>query len=410
MSILKMRHTITGYLELSVEGAATEKFINLAIRQGIKLWDIQQTTGHAVLKVDVDSLFDLRHLARKTGCRIHILRKAGLPFLYSRLFRRRGLVLGLCFFVLTLYVLSSFVLFVGIEGNQRLEEAYIRQLAADAGVHPGLAKTRLDKDEVANKLILAEPDIAWVGIEVRGTRLIIEIVETIDPPVNPDTPGNIVAAKDGLITDVLVISGEARVNPGDIVSRGQILIEGVLEPQLVPPTVGADGEELNQGPVTVPVRARGEVHARVWYEGYGEANLSEYDPVRTGQRYSAWTLMVDGQSVLRIGRQNIPYHHYEQDTANARVLERILRVPVEIITETTYEIERKERKLTLEQATDLAAERARTLVHLQLPVGVTVESVALDAMEEEQEGLVSVRYVLETLENIAKEETDPGGD
>ncbi|MCW3489338.1 sporulation protein YqfD [Dethiobacter alkaliphilus] len=410
MSILKLRHKFTGYLVISVEGAATEKFINLAMRQGIKFWDVRQTPQSAVLKVDVDSFFDLRHLAKRTGCRVRILRKAGLPFLYSRLFRRRGLVAGLCFFVLTLYVLSSFVLFVGIEGNERLDEEYIRQLAAEAGVRPGLPKTQLDKDVVANRLILAEPDIAWVGIEVRGTRLIIEVVETIDPQVDMDTPGNVLAKKDGLVTDVLVISGEPRVSPGDIVTRGQILIEGVLQAQPKPPVEGEDGEEIYEEPPTVPVRARGEVLARVWYEGYGEASLTEIERERTGQSISVWTLVVDGQPVLRIGRQNVPYLDYEQETSNARVLERILRVAVEIITETTYEIERKKRHLSAEQALDLAAERARTLVELQLPVGVEVESVTVEEVELEQENLLGVRYVLETLENIAVQETDPGGD
>ena len=103
MSIPKIRYAITGYLEISVEGRATEKFINLAMHQGIPLWNIRHGAEYAVLNTDVDSFFDLRHLAKRSGCRLRIRRKAGLAFLVSRLNRRRGLVAGLLIFVATLY-------------------------------------------------------------------------------------------------------------------------------------------------------------------------------------------------------------------------------------------------------------------------------------------------------------------
>lgn len=405
MSILKLRYAITGYLEISVEGRATEKFINLAIRQGIPLWNIRYGAERAVMNVEVDSFFDLRHLSRKTGCRLQITRKIGLPFLLSRLRRRRGLVAGILFFILALYTLSSFVLFISVEGNERLDTQYIRSLAAEAGVRPGMPKSRLDKDDVARRLVLTEPELAWVGIHVRGTRMVIEVVEKIRPPVDIDMPGHVVAVKDGLVYDVLVITGEPRVKPGDTVLRGQVLIEGVLRPQ-TPITV----EEDAGPPAEVPVRARGEVWARVWYEGYGEAALVETERIRTGRHVSVWTLVVDGQPVLRVGRQKIPYAVYEQGSVKTRVLERILRFPVEIITESAYEVEEQRHEISLEQAQDLAAERARLLAEMQLPVGVVVDNITIKDVYAGDEGVVGIRYVLETRENIAKEKHHPGGD
>lgn len=405
MFILKLRYFITGFLILSLEGMATEKFINLAIHQGIPLWDIRRSAGRAVLKTDVDSFFDLRHLAKKTGCRLHIIRKVGLPFLWNRLLRRRGLALGLCFFIVTLYTLSSFVLFISVEGNQRLEAAYIRQLAAQAGARPGVKRSRLDQDQVAAQLIALEPNIVWVGMHLRGTRLVIEVVESIAAPVDMDNPADLVAAKDGLVMDVLLITGEARVKSGDTVARGQLLIEGVLLPQLPFTAAGED-----PGPAPVAVRARGEVRARVWYEGYGEAALVENERTRTGQRFRAWIVVVDGQSVLRVGRSSSIYVDSDTEAVTMGIFERILRIPVELITETTHEVLHVERKLTVEQALDVAAQRARTLAQLQLPVGLTVVAVSVEEVELEREGFVGVRYVLETVENIAVEKEVAGGD
>ncbi|MDW7650099.1 MAG: sporulation protein YqfD [Bacillota bacterium] len=399
MSILKLRYIFTGYLIISVQGAATEKFINLAIRQGIPLWDIRRGEGQAVLKTDIYSFFDMRHLAAKTGCRLRIVRKAGFPFLWTRMLRRRGLAAGLCLFVVTLYVLSSFILFVSVQGNERLDEEHIRQLAVEAGIRPGLLKSKLDKDEAANRLIDLEPEIAWVGIEVRGTRLVIEVVEKIERPEETDQPAHIVAAKDGIIVDILPITGEVRVKPGDTVTRGQLLIEGVLQPQ----SQYTREDEEDGTPQAVPIRARGDVLARVWYEGYGEAALTEVDRTRSGRRTITYTLLVEGQPVLRIGRPNVHYADFERDSANRRILERILHFPVELLTETVYEIERTETELTYEQALELAAERARMLAELQLPVDAEITETTVDELDLDREGFVGVRYVIETRENIAEE-------
>jgi similar to stage IV sporulation protein len=226
------------------------------------------------------------------------------------------------------------------------------------------------------------------------------VVEKINPPVENDVPGNIVAAKDGLVVDVLVVMGEARVHAGDTVSRGQLLIEGLLVPQS--PYVDPNDEDA---PAPVPVHARGEVLARVWYEGYGEANTVFVKRNRTGKRFIAWSIIVDGQSVLRVGRSEVPYANYELTSIKQRLPERVFRIPVEIITEYMYEIGLEQVRLTDEQALDQAAERARILTEFQLPVGVAAESVSLKEVETGTGNLVGVRYIIETIENIAEEES-----
>ncbi|HHX73818.1 MAG TPA: sporulation protein YqfD, partial [Firmicutes bacterium] len=297
---------------------------------------------------------------------------------------------------------SSFILFISVEGNEKLETDYLLQLAGEAGAYRGLLKEKLDKDAVANRMLIAEPGLEWVGLQLEGTRLIIKVVEANRPELEPQGPADLVAAKDGLVTDVLVIMGEARVKPGDTVRRGQVLIEGVLQP-----------ESPWGGPVdkaALPVRARGEVIARVWYEGYGEASLTETVRIRTGKRMSSWTLLVDGQTVLKVGRSSVPYKDYDRETASKRLLERILRFPVELVTETCYEIYLKKQDISRDEALALAAGRAKTLAELQLPAGVSVEAGQLAESETGRPDTVAVRCILETRENIAVAELKNGGE
>ena len=401
--MLRLRSLITGYLIVAVQGRNTEKFINLANSQHIPLWDVQRAAEGAYFKVELDHFFALRHLAKRTHCRLQIVRKAGLPFFCHRFTRRRGLLLGCSLFIVALYLLSSFIWFVEVQGNENLEADYIRHLATQAGAAPGLFKESLDKNAVISQMLLAEPRLEWVGLHLQGTKLVIEIVEEIKSPPLSAAHAHLVAAKDGLVTDVLVIVGEAKVEVGETVKRGQLLIEGYLspEPQYAP--------EAEQEIVRLPVRARGEVTARVWYEGYTEAELTETTRRRTGSQISCWNFFVDGQSILRVGR-DIPYRHYDTETSSRRLLERILSIPVEIVTETYYEVVLAEKQLTRAEAVKVAAERAKKLAELQLPPGETAEQVTVREVELNKEGFVGVQYILETRENIAVEEIVNGGE
>jgi len=398
VSILGLWSLFSGYLVVSVHGAGAEKFINLAIRDGVRLWDISAGESGATLKVSVDSFFELRHLAKRTGCRLYIVNKVGFPFFYHRLIRRKGMVLGLIFFVACLYLLSSVILFIGVEGADTIGEARVRSLAAELGVRPGIMKAGMEREQLANEMILREPELAWVNFKVQGTRLVIEVVERIQTPPDRSGPANIIAVKDGLVEDVLVVMGEARVKKGDTVARGQILIEGVLWPQ--DPMAGPDAPK----PVPVPVHAQGEVWARVWYEGYGEAPLREVLRHRTGKFVKTLILLVDGQEVLRVGRKEIPYRNYEIEAIKRNFSKRIIQLPVEIITEYAHELQLDSRLLSQEQALEIAAERGRILTELQLPVGVSITYTSVEELKLENTELVGIRYIIETLENIAVEE------
>ena len=47
-------------------------------------------------------------------------------------------------------------------------------------------------------------------------------------PVKDETPRSLTAAKDGVITRMVVRSGKAQAEPGDTVQQGQLLVSGVV--------------------------------------------------------------------------------------------------------------------------------------------------------------------------------------
>ena len=100
--------------------------------------------------------------------------------------------------------------------------------------------------------------IAWAGVELKGVRLIVTIEDGITAPrlIKNNQAFNIVAERDGLITQMEVYAGTALVKKGDTVKEGQILVSGRLHSQR--PELGDFG--------TKDVHALGRIIARTWYE------------------------------------------------------------------------------------------------------------------------------------------------
>ena len=78
----------------------------------------------------------------------------------------------------------------------------------------GKLKNKVDKNKIVNEIRLHRSDIAWIGINVKGTNVIIEIKGTTKAPeiIKEDEYCNIVSDKSGIITKISVQNGTANVS------------------------------------------------------------------------------------------------------------------------------------------------------------------------------------------------------
>ena len=76
---------LRGYLVLTVYGNSLVKLVNLAMAEGIYLWDLQRPGKDLIrVKVGVSGLRALRPLLQRTKSRARIRRRRGLPFCCKR--------------------------------------------------------------------------------------------------------------------------------------------------------------------------------------------------------------------------------------------------------------------------------------------------------------------------------------
>lgn len=261
---------LRGYVMISISGFSVERFLNMATYRQILFWDASYCGTAMRMKTSFSGLQDLQYCADKTGCTLTVLAYGGLPARLRRLHGHPVFFAGIFCFAIALYVLSSFVWVVKVEGNERLLTEDILQTCADAKLHPGAWKAHIDPEALTQTLLAQYSDISWVSIRIDGTQATVSLAETIEAPeiIDKATPCDIVATKDGVILEIATERGTPAVAVGDVVKTGDVLISSDI-------FVGVEGEEGH----TESVAASGSVRARTWTKLTEELSLTEEQKV-----------------------------------------------------------------------------------------------------------------------------------
>ena len=302
---LALWNYLRGYVIIKVYGFSVERFVNLAAFKGIFLWDIKPEKAWISMKVSIHGFKDLRECARKTRCRVKIIEKKGLPFVLNKYRKRKLLACGALLFVIALYILSSFIWTVRIEGNDRISYDDIMKTCYDIGIKPGNLKSKFSTKDAAAKLIEMYNDISWVSVKVTGTKAEVKIVETIPKPeiIDKSTPSDIVASKPGIIVSIATSSGIPKVKQKDVVEEGDLLVSGEVAIK--------DGDtEISKE----YVRSESVVKAKLWYEFNNESELNYTEKEYTG-KVKGDISFVFYDNNINILKPNIKFKEYDFENA-----------------------------------------------------------------------------------------------
>ena len=143
-------------------------------------------------------------------------------------------------------------------GNERVPDAVILTKLRQLGLRTGVYGPNLDTKQIALDTQLALDDLAWVSVNLHGTRVQVVVRETVEPPqlLEQDGVSDLVAGAGGLVLSVDAVEGQAKVGVGGMVAPGDMLISG---------TVTMEGPQYSDVPPRyLYVRAAGTVWARTW--------------------------------------------------------------------------------------------------------------------------------------------------
>lgn len=389
-------HYIGGTVKIKVSGVMPEKFINLCVIHNIFLWGLTKNNEGLFVCMRLADFFKIRPIVRNSKNHVQVVHYAGFPFFARKMKRRKMLVIGAALFLIILNILVSYIWFIDIVGVKSIPAQQIRTLVYENGLKPGMLKNDIPIKKVENQIMLALPEVAWVGIRFTGIHAVVEIVEkTISKPQDK-TPANIVAAKDGVITEIIALSGQSVVKKGDTVKKGDLLIRGV----------SYEGPVVDS-PITSPpvppqkIRANGIIKARVWYESYGESELMTTTYERTGRQEIGVTLKIGQQEFQLKKVAENPEKLVEVEVVNKKLSWwRNHDIAVESSISTYYELNAKKVEISMEEAKEQGKVRALTALQSLIPETAHVLSRNIEVLQMPEKNLVRVKTSVETIEDI----------
>lgn len=393
---IKLFDEVGGIITLRLKGVNQERLINMALTRGIYIWDIKWHGEYLHLRVRSSAFHSFQSIADENGYELEIIARRGLPFYKKVMKRRMGFLVGAVIFILTLYLMSSFIWFIEVDGNKKLDSQEIMSSAAHNGIYVGAAKWNFNCNEVEEAILRQLSQISYVQCDVRGVKAKIKVVEKVFPDGEITGPCHIVAAKDGVIEDILVLEGQANVKPGQVAGKGDILISGIVFP--------SDSNAMEESiptPVIKPylVRARGTVKARTWYEGYGECPLKVESKIFTGRE----TVLVFfktpwKQITLKGNKPDYALYKIEKRISKLNtplgqwgIVKRILREQKIIIKEYSEE-----------EAVELARERGVKKLRQKMQSNWQISDSRIEVLSSPSDSITRIKVSIECIEDITQ--------
>ena len=228
---MKFLKLIYGYVIILVRGENLERFLNLCKSRKVYMEKIRyREDGQLMAQMQAADFFRLRPLRNKTGVHIQIIQRRGMPFFFLRNKKRKAFFTGMILGGILIFFLTGRIWNIHIEGNVRNSTGEILDFLDKQDINHGMSKKKINCSEVAAAVRKNFPEITWVSARIEGTRLILNIQEGIIPPkTNSNTsPCNLLADKDGVITDMIVRRGIPVKKPGDSCKKGELLVSGEL--------------------------------------------------------------------------------------------------------------------------------------------------------------------------------------
>lgn len=221
-----------GYLLVELSGYSPERLLNLCCYHQIEIWNLVCIKGKYRFFVKAQDFKKMVGFVRKSKSRLIILEKRGLPFFIRRHRKRKLFAGGIAVCGMLLYVLSLHIWDIDFAGNSYFTDELLTETLMEHGYETGMAKSDIICEDMEMMLRETYPEITWVSAQIRGTRLIVQIREntgilTVEPV--DETPCDLVAARDGVIKEIITRSGMPLVKAGDTVTAGQILVSGVVK-------------------------------------------------------------------------------------------------------------------------------------------------------------------------------------
>lgn len=219
--ILSAMKYVQGYVYVHLTGYAPERFLNLCGNRDILIWNLKPCEDGYYFCISVKGFRQLKPILRKTKTRIRIEKRYGMPFTAFRYRKRKIYCAGIILFGALLYYLSGFIWNIEVNGNSYLSEEVVLDFLEEEHASFGTRKALISCEKLEESLRSRYDEVIWTSIKIYGTKMTVDIQENLLPEEeyvqSDDTVYDIVAAKDGIISEMITRSGTPQIDRKSVV-------------------------------------------------------------------------------------------------------------------------------------------------------------------------------------------------
>ena len=310
-----------------------------------------------------------------TNYKIETVKRSGASYKITANKSRLFLWAALSVAVIGLFLLFSRTWSVKVIGYDDVDA--IKNIVTENGML-GWRKNAYDRIENVKKAISDfDNEILWNSVTINGSVVEVYIREDSSVKVENNGEGDIVSKKDCVIRNLIVTSGTAKVENGQTVSEGQVLIEASQK----------FGEEV------FSVRAEGKAIADVWYYGTEEILLEDTVFVETGNFIEFFEVDLFGKKIFSRSKSEYEHNKDVKEEVNTFFL------PLKINKVTRYEVKPQAQTKDKSLAIKETEKEIINKLLLQIPNDAKVFETKTSA--DEADGILKISVYIQTVEDVA---------
>lgn len=348
--LISLLRYIQGYLKICVTGYSPERFLNLCKNKKIAVWGLESAHNSYVMYIKISGFRKLKPILKKTRTKVNILERLGLPFFFHKYRKRKLFFISILFCFILVYSMTFFVWDIDLQGNQTITDDVLLKYLKTQHIEHGMAKHRVDCEQVARNIRKQFDDIVWVSVSMEGTRLFVHVKEntdTFDITKEEEAPCDIVAEKAGIVRSIITRSGVPMVTVGDEVEAGAVLVSGTVE-------VMNDAGEVT---TTHSVNSDADIVLETIYQYENILPKRYQNKIYTGKKRHMWIFQI-GNYLCRLGIQKNAFEYREQHTHKVQMrLEDHFYLPIHVGKKEILEYEFETLEYTEEEMETLLHEK-----------------------------------------------------
>ena len=319
---MRISDTIRGRVDGELKAPIPESFLNRCREEGLPLYDVTRCDACTLrFSVEESGWTAVERAAEKCQAELRLLETRG-GSRERRLLRRRSVLLLTLCAAAALLLWSNFHIWrFEVAGCETLTPGKVLRALEDCGVSEGCWWPGLSTDAIRTEMLLRLPDLAWMTVNVNGSRALVSVVERQEKPdiYTENDAADIIAAKNGIIRKLTVLNGRALVSRGSAVIEGELLVTGAMDSLSHP---------------TRYVRAQAEILADTWYEWMAVEPLPEGYKTESLKSCSRFALQFGKTRLNLFGRSRKALDGYDKIVHEYSIgAEGLFVLPIRLIRE-----------------------------------------------------------------------------